>query len=153
MGPWRPKWAKKRPKQPKMAPNAPKMTPNQGKSFHYVRPPYRHVFGSPTPGWRQSAATLLLKMAKMGPKGAKTAPNGPKCPQNNPKPSKKVPLRKATLSLCVWTPNSRVAPVGDHTIAKNGQKWEQSQGGPNTPKMNPKLGQRSACVRQPYHHV
>ena len=40
-------------------------------------------FGPPTPGWRRSAATLLLKMApevEMGQKGGKTALNGPKCP-------------------------------------------------------------------------
>ena len=87
-------------------------------------------FGPPTPGWRRSAATLLLQMAKngpheveMGPKEAKTAQNRPKCPQNAPKPRKKVPLRKATLSPCVWTPNSRVAPVSGHITAKNGQKW------------------------------
>ena len=70
--------------------------------------------------------------AEMGPKGAKTAQNGPKCPQNDPKPRKKVPLHKATLSPCVWTPNSRVALVGVHTIVKNGQKW--APGGRNGPK-------------------
>ena len=103
-------------------------------------------FGPPTPGWHRSAARLLLKMAKngpveaeMGPKGAKTAQNGPKCPQSDPKPRKKVPLRKATLSPCVWTPNSRVAPVGDRTIAKNGQKCPP--GGQNGPKMGQSSGQ------------
>ena len=97
MAPWRLKWAHKGPNQPKMGPNAPKMTPNLGARFPYVRPPYHHVFGPPTPGRCQSAATKLLKMAKNGPK--------------------------------------------------------QSQRGPNAPKMNPNLGQRSACVRPPYHHV
>ena len=139
MGPWRPKWAQKRPKQPKMGPNAPKMTPNLVKGFPHVRPPYHHVFGPPTPGWRRSA-TLLLKMAKngpleaeMGPKKAKTAQNGPKCPQNDPKPRQKVPVRKATLSACVWTPNSRVAPVGSHITAK---KWPKM--GPWRPKWTQK---------------
>ena len=97
-------------------------------------------FGPPTPGWRPSAATLLLKMAKngpheaeMGPKGTKTAQNRPKCPQNDPKPSNRVPLHKATLSPCVWTPNSRVAAVGGHmTAKKNGQKWAPR--GRNGPK-------------------
>ena len=97
MGPWRLKWAQKGPNQPKMRPNAPKMTPNLVARFPYVRPSYHHVFGPPTPGRRQSAATKLLRMAKNGPK--------------------------------------------------------QSQRGPNAPKMNPNLGQRSACVRPPYHHV
>ena len=92
------------PKEAKTAQNGPKMTPNLVKGFPYVRPSYHHVFGPPTPGWRRSATTLLLKMAKngpleaeMGPKEAKTAQNRLKCPQNDPKPRKTVPLRKATL--------------------------------------------------------
>ena len=114
----------------------------------------------------------MLKMAKnghleaeMGPKEAKTAQNGPKCPQNDPKPKKKDPLRKAPRSPCVWTPNSRVAPVGDHTIAKNGQKWapwrprwvkkrpKQPNIGANAPKMTPNLGKRLRYIKPPYHHV
>ena len=78
----------------------------------------------------------MLKMAKngpleaeMGPKEAKTAQNGPKCPPNDPTPRKKVLLRKATLSPCVWTPNSRVAAVGGHVTAK---KWPKM--GPWRPK-------------------
>ena len=101
----------------------------------------------------------------MGPRGAKTAQNGPKCPQNDPKPRNKVPLRKATLSPCVWTPNSRLALVSDHTIHKNDQKmapwrpkWaqkrpKQPQMGPNAPKMTPNLVARFPYVRPPYHHV
>ena len=65
----------------------------------------------------------------MGPKGAKKPQNGPKCPQKDPKPRKKVLLRKATLSPCVWTPNSRLAAVGGHITAK---KW--SKMGPEGPK-------------------
>ena len=82
------------------------------------------------------AATLLLKMAKngpleaeMGPKGAKIAQNGPKCPQNDTKPGKKGLLCKATLSPCVWTPNSRVAAAGGHITAKKRPKM-----GPWRPK-------------------
>ena len=81
----------------------------------------------------QSTTTLLLKMAKtvpleaeMGPQEAKSAQNGPKCPQNDPKPRCKVPLRKATLSPCVWAPDSRPAPVGGHKTAKNGQEWAKA---------------------------
>ena len=55
----------------------------------------------------------------MGPRGAKTAQNGCKCPQNDPKPRTKVPLRKATLSPCLWAFNSRLSPAGDHVTAKN----------------------------------
>ena len=44
----------------------PKWSPNIGQRFPYVRPPYHHMFGPPTPGWRRSAATLLLKMADFG---------------------------------------------------------------------------------------
>ena len=62
----------------------------------------------------------------MGPKGAKTAQNAPKCPQNDPRPRCKVPLRKATLSPWVWAPDSRLAPVGGHKTAKNGQKWAKT---------------------------
>ena len=117
-----------------------------GKRFPYVRPPYHHVFGPPTPGRRRSAATLRLKMAKngpleaeMGPKGAKSAQNAPKCPQNDSKPRCKVPLRKATLSPCVWAPESRPAPVGGHKTAKNGQKWAKAvPKGPKCPKNEPK---------------
>ena len=65
----------------------------------------------------------------MGPKEDKTAPNGPNCPQNDPTPRKKVPLCKATLSPCVWTPNSWVAAVGDHIT---GKKWPKM--GPWRPK-------------------
>ena len=143
------KWLKRAPvgrngpkggQQPQMAPNAPqKMASNLGQVFPCVRPPYHHVFEPPTPGWRRSASTLLLKMTKngpheaeMGPKEAKTAQNGPKCPQNDPKPRKRGPLRKATLSPCVCTPNSRGAPVGSHITAKDGQKW--APGGRNGPK-------------------
>ena len=77
----------------------------------------------------------------MGPKEAKTAQNGPKCPQNDPKPCKKVPLRKATLSPCVWTPNSWVVPVGGHITAKKYQKW--ARGGRNGPQKE----QRQATSR------
>ena len=102
---------------------------------------------------------------KWAQKGAKTAQNGPKCPQHDPKPWKKVPLHKATLSPCVWTPNSQVALVGGHITAKNsqkkahgGQKWahngpNQPKMGPNAPKMTPNLGARFPYVRPPYHHV
>ena len=48
------------------APKCPQMPPNLGAGFHYVRPPYHHVFGPPTFGWRRLAATLLLKMADFG---------------------------------------------------------------------------------------
>jgi hypothetical protein len=101
----------------------------------------------------------------MGPKGAKTAQNGPKCPPNDPKLRTKVPLRKATLSLCVWASNSQVSPVGGHITAKNGQKgahggrkwahnWpKQPKMGPCAPKMTPNLGQRFPYIRPPYHHV
>ena len=154
MGPMRPKWAQKRPKQPKMGPNAPKMTQNLGKRFRYVNPPCHHVFGAPTPGWRRSATNLLLKMAQdgpleaeMGPKGATSAQNGPKCPPNDPKPRCKVPHVFAPP-----TPGRRrSAATKMPKMAKNEPK--QSQRGPNAPKMNPNLGQRSACVRPPYHHV
>ena len=78
----------------------------------------------------------MLKMAKngpleaeMGPKEAKPAQNGLKCPQKDPKPGCKVPLLKATLSPCVWTPNSWVAVVGGHITAK---KWPKM--GPYRPK-------------------
>ena len=208
----RPKWAQKRPKQPKMGPNAPKMTPNLGKMVRYVKPPYHHVFGPPTPrwqrsaatlqlkngqkwapggrngpkrgqqqqatsrwasfdisgtpiargpklgpkgplpkallptkfgpptpGWRRSAATLLLRMAKngpleakMSPKEAKTAQNAPKCPQTDPNPRCKVPLRKATLSPCVWAPTPRWHRSAATLQLKNGQKW--APGGRNAPK-------------------
>ena len=75
----------------------------------------------------------------MGPKGAKTAQNAPKCPQNDPKPRKKVPLRKATLSPCVWAPDSQLAPVGGHKTAKNGQKWAKTvPKGPKCPPNDPK---------------
>ena len=144
MGPWRPKWAQKGPKQPKMGPSAPKMSPNLGKRFHYVKPSYHHVFGPPTPGWHRSAARLPLKMAqngsvkaKLSPKWAKTAQNEPKCPQNDPKLRKKAALRKATLSPCVWTPNSRVAAVGGHITAK---KW------PKMGQNGPKRGQQQQAT-------
>ena len=75
----------------------------------------------------------MLKMAnnrpleaEMGLKEAKTAPNGPTCPQNDPKPRTKVPLCKATLSPCVWAPNSRVSPVASavwFTTLGRGQGW------------------------------
>ena len=71
--------------------------------------------------------------AEMGPKMAKTAQNGPKCPQNDPKPRKKVPLHKAILSACVWTPNSRVAAVSGHITAK---KWPKMA--PMEAEMGPK---------------
>ena len=88
----------------------------------------------------------MLKMAKNGPleaemrpKEAQTAQNGPKCPQNDPKPRKKVPLRKATLSPCVWAPASQLAPVGGHKTAKNGQKWAKTvPKGPKRPQNDPK---------------
>ena len=96
---------------------------------------------------------------------AKTAQNGPKCPQNDPKPREKAVLRKATLSPCVWTPNSRLAAVSGHIAAKKWQKmapwrikWaqkgpKQPKMGPNAPKVTPNLGKRFQCVKPPYHHV
>ena len=103
----------------------------------------------------------------MGPKGAKTAQNGPKCPRSDPKPRTKVPLRKATLSPCVWAPNSPVSPVSGHITAKNGGEWapggqrpkwdqkepKQPKIGPNAPKMTPNSGQRMLYVRPPDHHL
>ena len=38
------------PKEAKTAQNAPTMAPDLGARFPYVRPPYHHVFGDPTPG-------------------------------------------------------------------------------------------------------
>ena len=106
----------------------------------------------------------MLKMAKnwpheaeMGPKEAKTAQNRPKCPQNEPKPPNlgarfpyvRPPYHHVFGPL---TPGRRrSAATKLLKMAKNGPK--QSQRGPNAPKMNPNLGQRSACVRPPYHHV
>ena len=105
-------------------------------------------FGPPTPGWRRSAAPLMLKMAKngpleakMGPQGAKTTQNGPKCPQHDPKPREKVPLRKATLSPSVWTPNSRVAAVGGHMTAK-----KMAKTGPLEAENGPKRGQQQQAT-------
>ena len=157
--------AKNGPKQSQRGPNAPKMTPNLGQRFHYVRSPYNHVFEPPTPGWRRLAARLLLNMAKMGPrrlkwaqKGPKTAQSGPECPQNDPTPRTKVPLCTATLSPCVWAPDSRAAPVGGHVTAENGRNGprrgqKQPQMGPCAPKMAPNLGQRFHDVRPSHHHV
>ena len=73
------------PKEAKTAqknPNWSKMTPNVGKRFPYARPPYHHVFGTPNPGWRRSAATKLLKMANNGPKQSQRGPNAPKMAPN-----------------------------------------------------------------------
>ena len=135
----RPKWAQKRPKQPKMGTNAPKMTPNLVKGFPYVRPPYHHVFGPPTPGWRRSATTLLLKMAKngpleaeMGPKEAKTAQNGPKCPQNDPKPRKRFRCVKPPYHHVFGPPTPGWQRSAATLQLKNGQKW--APGGQNGPK-------------------
>ena len=55
--------------------HAPKMTPNLGKRFCYVKPPYHHVFGAPTPGWHRSVATLQLNNGQKWPPGGR---NGPK---------------------------------------------------------------------------
>ena len=73
------------PKEAKTAQNGPKCPqndPNLVKGFPYVRPPYHHVFGPPTPGWRRLAATLRLKMAQNGPLEAEMGPNAPKMTPN-----------------------------------------------------------------------
>ena len=122
-------------------------TPNLGRSFPYLRRSYPPSLGPQLLGGASRRPHLLLKMAKngpleaeMGPKGAKTAQNGPKCPQRYSNPRKKVPLRKATLSPCVWTPNPGrrwSATTKLLKMAKNGSK--QSQRGLNAPKMTPNL--------------
>ena len=122
--------AQKGPKQPKMGPNAPKMTQNLGKRFPYVRPPYHHVIGPPTPGGCRSATTLQLKMAKngsleaeMGPKEAKTAQNGPKCPQVTPTLGKKFPYVRPPYHHVFGPPNPgwrRSATTLQRKMAKNG---------------------------------
>ena len=131
-----------------MGPNAPKMTPNLGNRFRYVKPPYHNVFGPPTPGWQRSAATLQLKKGpKMGPWRLKWPQKGPTPTSNKqvgfvrslgdadrlrPQTWPEVAPSLGAPTHQVWAPNSRVAPVGGHITAENGQKW--ALGGRNGPK-------------------
>ena len=136
MGPWRLKWAQKRPKQPKMGPNAPKMTPNLGKRFLYVRPPDHHVFGLPPPGWRRSAATLRLKMAKNGPLEAKWTQKGPKqpkmppnAPKMNPNPGARFHYARPPYhhALAVWFTSFGRGQEWTVVFSNNSSKKKQQQ--------------------------